>query len=280
MACFVVKQMEIRALSKVILVVAAIFVLQGFSYGQQSGSRPTVWLNGGVGSCVVNAYDNGATPMSLVGFGTSLPLSVAVEWGRYRWYRESRYAFALLAWPYEGYVIGMNEGSGFLYRVCDSKDNRFHLWLGGSLHGEGSMKIVPLLKTCAVSSSVFGDISAEGMIRYDFAFVRDGSRNLLTAYAKLRLPLVGVVNYPGFSYMDNFVSDINLVSTLLSTYETRGIFFPGASTDVGLRFNLPNGNKIGLSYHWDYLTTRNRGYYRFDNAFHSVVVDFIFKLNR
>ena len=82
MACFVVKQMEIRALNKVILVIAAIFILQGFSYGQQSGSRPTVWLNGGVGSCVVDAYDNGATPMSLVGFGTSLPLSVAVEWGR------------------------------------------------------------------------------------------------------------------------------------------------------------------------------------------------------
>jgi hypothetical protein len=271
--------MEIRTLNKVMLVVATIFVLEGFSYGQKS-TGPTVWLNGGVGSCLVDAYDNGAAPMSMLGFGTSLPSGVAVEWGRYRWYRESRYTFGLLAWPYEGYVIGMNEGTGFLYRVCDSKNNRFHLWLGGSLHGEGSMKIIPLLKTCAVSSSVFGDISAEGMIRYDFAFVHDGSRNLLTAYAKLRLPLVGVVNYPGFSYMDNFVSDINLVSTLLSTYETRGIFFPGASTDIGLRFNLPNGNKIGLSYRWDYLTTRNRGYYRFDNAFHSVVVDFIFKLNR
>lgn len=271
--------MKIRILNRLVLIVAVIFVLESFSYGQKS-TRPTVWLNVGVGTCLVDAYDNGATPMFLLGFGNSLSSGVVVEWERYRWHRESRHTFGLLARPYEGYVISVNEGTGFLYRICDSKDNRFHLWLGGSLHGEGSMKIVPLLKTCAVSSSVFSDISAEGMIWYDFAFVRDGSRNLLTAYAKLRLPLVGLVNFPGFSYMDNYVSNINLFSTLLSTYETRGIFFPGASTDIGLRFNLPNGNKIGLSYRWDYLTTRNRGYYRFDNAFHSVVVDFIFKLNR
>ena len=271
--------MKIKILNRLVLVIAMIFVLESFSYGQKS-TRPAVWLNVGAGTCLVDAYDNGTTPMFLLGFGNSLSLGVVVEWGRYRWHRESRHAFGLLARPYEGYVIGFNEGTGFLYRICDSRDNRFHLWLGGSLHGEGSMKIVPLLKTCAVSSSVFSDISAEGMIRYDFAFVRDGSRNLLTAYAKLRLPLVGLVNFPGFSYMDNYVSNINLFSTLLSTYETRGIFFPGASTDIGLRFNLPNGNNIGLSYRWDYLTTRDRGYYRFDNAFHSVVVDFIFKLNR
>ena len=278
MMCFVIKQMRINALNKVVMVVAAIFAMEGVSYGQKS-TGPTVWLNGGVGTCVVDAYDNGATPMPQLGFGTSLLSGIAVEWGRYRWHRESRYAFGFLVWPYEGYVIGLNEGTGFLYRVCDTKDNRFHLWLGGSFHGEGSMKIVPLLKTCAVSSSVFGDISADCMLQYDFISVRDGSRNLLSVFAKLRLPIVGVVNYPGFSYMDNFASDINLVSTLLSTYETRGIFFPGASTDVGLRFNLANGNKIGLSYCWDYLTTRDRGYYRFDNTFHTVVVDFIFKLN-
>jgi hypothetical protein len=36
---------------------------------------------------------------------------------------------------------------------------------------------------------------------------------------------------------------------------------------------------IGLSYRWDYLTTRNKGYYRFDNAFHTISLDFMFKLN-
>ena len=271
--------MKDRRLYEIVLVVVTVFAMESFSYGQKSDEGPSIWLNGSTGACFVDVYDNGIAPLSLMGFGTGFQLGVAVEWGRCRLQRESRYLFGLMVLPYDGYVLGVNEGVGFVYRIHDTKDDRLHLWLGGSLHGEGSMKILPSMKTCAVSSLIFGDISIDGMVQYDFAFVNEGSHNLLSAYAKLRLPLVGIANYPGFSYMDNYVSNINLVSTILSTYETRGILFPGASTDVGLQFNLPNGNKIGLSYRWDYLTTRNRGYFRFDTAFHTIAFDFLVKLN-
>jgi len=123
------------------------------------------------------------------------------------------------------------------------------------------------------------DSDTESLLQYDFAFIHDGSVNLLTAYCKLTLPLMGVANFPGYSYMDNYMSDLNLVNTLLGTYETKSILCSGASTDCGLRFNLPNGNRIGFSYRWDYMSTHNRGYYRFDNAFHSFIFDFMFKLN-
>ena len=277
--CFVFKKMKIKGLNKILLIVAVVFAFKCSVDGQTSDTGPSIWLNGGVGSCFADAYDSGAAPMSLFGVGTGLQSGVILESGRYSFQWQSRYRLGLLATPLHGYIVGMSKGAEFLYCIRDKKSHRFHIWVGGGIHGEGSLKVLPSMKTCAVSSSIYANLSAEGMLQYDFAFIQDDSHNLLTAYVKLRLPLVGVVNYPGFSYMDNYVSNINLLNTLLSTYETRGIFCPGASTDVGLRFNLPNGNRIGLSYHWDYLTTRNRGYYRFDNAFHSVTFDFMFKLN-
>jgi hypothetical protein len=117
------------------------------------------------------------------------------------------------------------------------------------------------------------------MVQYDFAFIKNHTHNLLTLYGKLTLPLGGIIERPPYAFMDNYTSDINLLNTILSSYEIKGMAFPGVSTDLRLQFNLLNGNKIGLSYRWDYLTTRKRGYYRFDNAFHTISVDFMFKLN-
>lgn len=271
--------MKINALYKILLALTMVFALSLSNDAQTTDAGPDVWLNGGGGTCYADAYDNGAAPMNLLGVGLGFQSGVRMEWGRCCIQRESRYLCGFLVSPFTGYVFGMNEGVGFLYRFHDGKRDRLHLWAGGSVREEGSLKVIPSLKTCAVSSAVFGNFSVEGMVQYDFAFLHEKSHNLLTAYGKLRLPIVGIVNYPGFSYMDNYMSNINLVYTILTTYETRGILFPGVCTDIGLRFNLLSGNKIGFSYRWDYLTTRHRGYYRFDNAFHTFTIDFMFKLN-
>ena len=53
----------------------------------------------------------------------------------------------------------------------------------------------------------------------------------------------------------------------------------GATTDIGFYFNLLNGSRIGLNYRWDYLTTRHKGIYRYDNAIHSINLNFMFNLN-
>lgn len=79
--------------------------------------------------------------------------------------------------------------------------------------------------------------------------------------------------------MDNYTSDINLEDTILEDYESFGKCFPGLGTDIGLSFNFLNGNRIGLSYRWDYFTTGKKGIYRFDNALHSVDLNFMFNIN-
>lgn len=242
-------------------------------------TKASVWLNAGLGYSFNNTYDIGAAPMTMFGIGASTQLGVTAEWRRCHLQSESRGLFGLLIHPFEGYNIDAQERLEFLYRVHDGKRNRFHLWTGGSLQADAFFKILPSLGNASTSTSIFGNLCAEGMAQFDFAFIRGGSHNLLTAYGKLIVPLGGFVSRPGFAFMDNYTSDLSLTNTILSSYETSGILFPGVSTDIGLKFNLLNGNKIGISYRWDYLTTRNTGSYRFDNAFHTFTLDFMFKLN-
>ena len=127
--------------------------------------------------------------------------------------------------------------------------------------------------------TAFFNLCAEGMLSYDFAFIHGGSHNLLSAYGKLTLPMAGLVIRPGYAYMDNYSSDINTDNTFLEDYEAFGKTFPGIGTDMGLYLNLLNGNRIGLSYRWDYLTTGKKGIYRFDNALHSINLNFMFNIN-
>ena len=242
-------------------------------------TKASVWLNGGAGYNFNDTYDNGAAALSMLGFGLNYQTGATVEWGRCHLQQEVRALFDILIDPVEGYNIDAEERLEFLYRVRDSKRNRLHLWVGGSLQMDAFFKIIPSLGNASTSSSLFGNLCAEGMALYDFAFIRNGSHNLLSAYGKLILPIGGLIDRPGYSFMDNYTSSISLTSTILSSYETTGMLFPGVSTDIGIRLNLLNGNKIGCSYRWDYLTTRNRGYYRFDNAFHTFTIDFMFKLN-
>lgn len=242
-------------------------------------SKVSVGLNAGVGLGFADAYDEGIAPMRQVGLGAGAQLGVTVEWNRFHIQNENRALFGLLLTDFSGYDIDGQQRIEFLYRVHDGKRNRLHLWAGGSLQEDAFFRIIPSLGNASTSTSLFFNLNAEGMIQYDFAYIQNHTHNLFTVYGKLVLPLGGLICRPGYSFMDNYTSDINLLNTILSSYEVSSMFFPGVSTDVGLRLNLPNGNKIGLSYRWDYLTTRNKGYYRFDNAFHTISLDFMFKLN-
>lgn len=271
--------MKINSLIKIIVFIATVFALESDYYCQHQNTTPCVWLDGGMGFCFVDSYNNGVVPFSQFGFGAGLQAGVVVDWGRYHIQNESRPLFGMFMGPLEGYVGCSQIGLEFLYHVSEGQRGRLHLWAGGSLQGDTFIMVLPSLSTASTSNAIFGNLCAKAMVQYDFAFVPNESYNLLGVYCKLTLPLVGVANFPGFSYMDDYMSDINLVSTLLSTYQTRFILCSGVGTNVGLRFNLSNGNRIGFSYRWDYMTTRNRGYYRFDNAFHTFIMDFMFKLN-
>ena len=271
-------------LKPLFLAVALLLATQAFSQEneEQQPVRKTpvsVWLNGGAGLGIADAYDKGIAPMSMWGLGVGGQMGVSVDWRRCHVQEESRALFGILLLPISGYDLDVQQRVEFLYRVHDGKRDRLHIWAGGGLQEDAFFRIIPSLGNASTSTAVFINLNAEAMVQYDCAFIKNHTHNLLSLYGKVTLPLGGIIERPPYAFMDNYTSDIELINTILSSYETTGMVFPGVSTDIGLRFNLLNGNKIGLSYRWDYLTTRKRGYYRFDNAFHTISVDFMFKLN-
>ena len=241
-------------------------------------NRTSIWLFGSFGEGWWDSYDNGTVPYPNDGFGIGLSYGGTIEWRRCHVQVEER----LIGGVFDkvlGYGIGIDMRAEFLYRCYDGKRNRFHLWAGGGVQSYMDLKIIPSMNNASTGTSIFENLYAGSMAQYDFAFINGGTHNLLSIYGKLTLPLVGIAGRPGFSYMDNYTSDLGLTNTILSGYELFPMAFPGVCTDVGIRFNLPNGNKIGLSYRWDYLTTRNKAIYRSDNALHTLNVNLMFNLH-
>ncbi len=246
-------------------------------YRQVYKSRVPVWLNLSAGGTIADCYDNGTIPYSYLGLGGNLAGGITVEWWRFHVQTEGRVFGTMLT--VGGYSIGIDSKTEFLYRFHDGKRNRLHLWAGGAFQTNYDIKSIPSMMNAAAGVTGFMNLCAEGMLSFDFARIRGGNHNLLTAYGKISLPLVGIAMRPGYAYMDNYTQDIDIANTVLEDYEGFGMVFPGASTDIGLYLNLVNGNRIGLSYRWDYLTTRKAGVYRFDNALHSINLNFMFNIN-
>ena len=241
-------------------------------------SKVPIWLNMGVGLNVADCYDNGTIPFRYLGMGANLDLGAIVEWRRCHVQTETR-LFGNMLVTFDGYSVDIDSRTEFLYRFHDSKRNRFHLWAGGGLQTYYDVKEISAMMNASMGTSVFENLCAEGMAQYDFAFIRGGSHNLLTAYGKMSLPVVGFVIRPGYAYLDNYTGDLNEANTVFQDYETFGKWFPGVSTDIGLYFNLLNGNRIGFNYRWDYLSTGHKGIYRFDNALHSFNLNLMFNIH-
>jgi hypothetical protein len=114
-------------------------------------------------------------------------------------------------------------------------------------------------------------------VECDFAYDKaDATHPWLTAFFNLSLPLYTVGVRPGYAYVVDPLN--NIFDMLLGANVPMFKFFPGCTTDIGFNLNLRNGNRIGLSYTWDYLTTGKKGAYRYDNAFHTVKLSFMFKI--
>ena len=236
-----------------------------------------VWLNLSAGGTIADCYDNGTIPYSYLGIGGNLGLGVTVEWSRFHAQTEGRVFGTMLT--VSGSSIGIDSRTEFLYRFHDGKRNRLHLWAGGAFQINYDIKSISSMMNASAGVTGFMNLCAEGMLSFDFARIRGGNHNLLSIYGKLSLPMFSAVLRPGYAYMDNYSQDIDIINAMLEDYESFGMVFPGASTDVGLYFNLLNGNRIGLSYRWDYLTTRKAGVYRYDNALHSINLNFMFNFN-
>lgn len=247
------------------------------TYSPQRSSVP-ISLDLSAGLNYADCYDVGTVPFTYDGIGTNLGMGVTIEWGRCH-LRPAFRSFSNTLTNPAGVSQDLDFSAEFLYRVFDNKNNRLHLWAGVTLDGFIDVKSIPSLQNAATCLSVFGDLGATGLLEFDFAFNNAKTHHWLTTYFKLNVPLYGCANRPGFAYIGNPAINQNAVETLFSKTETFGKFFPGLNTDLGLTLNLLNGNRIGLSYRWDYLSTGKKGTYRFDNALHSFNVSFMFRVN-
>ena len=92
------------------------------------------------------------------------------------------------------------------------------------------------------------------------------------------MPLVGMYNRPDFSYVGDDIGLNSAFEKFLSEHHTFAKFFPGFNTDLGLRLNFKNGNRIAFNYRWDFITTGNKDVYNYVNALHSFNATFMFNL--
>ena len=238
-------------------------------------SKVPIWLDFSVGANYADCFDKGTIPFRYQGFGANAIGGITIEWSRFYVCQEVQFFYNFLS-DFNGSSTNVNLTTEFLYRFHDSPSSRWHYWAGGQVQTFVDMRDIPMLMNASSSVSLFGNLCATGMLKYDFAFNQTMSHHWLTAYGKLDLPLVGVVNRPGYAYIGN--PTIN-EDPLLSANETFAKFFPGASTELGLYLNLRNDNRIGLFYRWDYLTTGKKGAYRYDNSLHSINLSFMFRVN-
>ena len=250
------------------------------SHPVQKSSVP-IWLKGGAGLNVIDSYEEGASPLRYLGGGVNINAGVVVAFNRYMIETELRGLGNLIAnseGTASGSAYGIEDNVQCLYRFYDGCRDRLHFWAGGGLQLYFDIKSLSHLMNASTCTTAFFNVRPAGMVTYDFAPYKQGSHYLLTAYGKISLPLFASALRPGFAYIDNYTSELNTVNALLGEHESLLLFCPGASTDIGLWLNLPNNNKIGCSYRWDYLTTGKKDIYRFDNATHCFNLNFMFNL--
>lgn len=242
------------------------------------GSKVPVWLHAGTGFNLTHFFDQGISPLPYLGVGANFHPGISLLWNNSYVSINLRGSgnVAVSNAQSQAYHFGIDLNYEYLYRFYDV--NNLHLWAGGTITNYININYSPYLMNAALGYSAFlFNCNAEGMIQYDFAKYH-GAHNMLTAYGKLSLPLFGAATRPGFAYIDNYTESLISTEDLTPTREAFLMPFPGVSTDIGLFVNLFNNNKIGVSYRWDYLTTRHKGFYRFDHATHSFNVTYMFNI--
>ena len=242
------------------------------------GENP-MWLTAGTGLNIAHCYDQGASPLPYLGVGMKLRGGISMLWHEKSYIDLNLGGLAniVVSNAYtQAFDFGIDWDIEYLYRFYNV--GGWHFWAGGALSNYISVNYSPSLMNAALGYSLFlFNGTAEGVVQYDFAKY-GGDHNMLTAYAKLGLPLFSLVNRPGFAYIDNATGSLTGNEPPESNRERLLMGFPGVSTDIGLYVNLLNNNKIGVSYRWDYLTTRHKGIYRFDHANHSFNLTYMFNL--
>ena len=254
-------------------------VVMGIGAFAQTRPERALYLNMGTSRGIANSYDNGTVPFFIPGVSNIQTTGATYEWKRYETNFEFRNISTTLANP-SGTDLNYDINYNLLYRVHDSKSGRWHQWVGGDIDAFGDIRQIPDLQNASTNLSLMGSLGLVWKAEYDFAYNKDKTHNWLTAYSKVNLPLVGIANRPDFSYVGDGIGMTNTFDILMAEHHTFVKFFPGCNTDLGLRLNFKNGNRIAFNYRWDFVTTGHKDVYNYVNALHSFNATFMFNLFR
>ena len=245
-------------------------------------SRVPIYLSGVVGLGQSNYYDAGVSPLRYRGFGVGAGFGLSVQWSRFEIDVDGRVVGCLSAYndadPDAGaYGVTIDPRVTFLCRVAQPAQGKLRLWAGGTFNPYIDLRINQKVMNAAVGLTEMISLAGNFRIEYDIASRR--RTDLFTLSAGLTLPLFAIGERPAYAYVYNATSSSEVLEYLIDGNEMFFMGFPGATTDIGLFYNLKNRNRIGLTYRWDYRTTRHAATHRFDNASHLINLVFLFNIH-
>ena len=215
-------------------------------------SRNNIFLNlhGGIGYGLYR--DLGVSPLTYRGLQIYPSISVGLQ--KSYWRYEAMFSVA-------GGVYGLRLGTDYIqayggHPVLGVKalrlllvGNHFSLWAGGLADNLFDIRYNASFGNANVGFSNFARLNLEGRAEYRL-------RNFLF-HINLQINALSLLYRPGFAYMDNYDQDIS--SPVINTFDQYRCYLAivtGAAPDLGATLLLSNGNRVGLSYQWNYLTSR------------------------
>ena len=162
--------------------------------------------------------------------------------------------------------------SPWCFRVGVSTDNR--LWLSYN----------PNLENASFGLTDFMTLNVHGRAELRFGHkihLTDSSatQGRWLAYGEVAIAPLALVYRPGYAYLDNYnSSEEGVIHTILTSYTWSTTSFADIESDIGITRQLRNGNRIGLAYRWNYISSGTARYSRFEQASHLLVISLDFQL--
>lgn len=75
---------------------------------------------------------------------------------------------------------------------------------------------------------------------------------------------------PGYAYLSNYTTGESEIEAFADNYESHIAIFPLLNSEAGVLIALSSGNTLGIIYHWNFLTSRDVGPWRYEAAHHSM----------
>ena len=258
----------------VLTLLTLLFALPLWGAERDSANHTFIHLRSGVGYGLYR--DLGTSPITYRGL--QLHPGISLEIQQLLW----RYEGALLV---DGGVYGIKPSINYIqaygghpllgFRVWRkmAHHNHLHLWAGGSADNLFDIRYQSSLGNACAGFGNYARLNLEGCLEYTI-----GS---WLFHAQLQLGALSLTTRPGFAYMDNFDQDISSpTANTFDQYHTYLALAAGAATDVGASLLLATGNRIGLSYHWSYLSSQSADAspHLFQYAHHALLFHLAFKI--